>query len=60
MGPERRRREARRKIEGCEVNWSGWENSQCIFVADVEISIDQDFQFAQGIQPKLIVVEIRE
>lgn len=52
-------REARRAIEGCELEWFGWQNSDCIVEIDAEISIDDTFEFSQGVQPKLIIFGIR-
>ena len=52
-------RNARKSIEGCELEWCGWANSDCIVEVDAEISIETEYDFADGGELKLIVYEVR-
>lgn len=52
-------RNARKLIEGCELEWFGWANSDCIVEVDAEIEIDTAYDFADGGEIKLIVYEVR-
>lgn len=53
-------RNARRKVENCELEWFGWENSECIFEFDAEIAIEEPYDFAKGGELKLIIYEVRD
>lgn len=53
-------RNARKSIEGCELEWFGWANSDCIVEVDAEIAIETAYDFADGGEIKLIVYEVRE
>jgi len=52
-------RSARKLIEGCELEWFGWANSDCIVEVDAEVEIETAFTFAEGGEIKLIVYEVR-
>lgn len=52
-------RSARQLIEGCELEWFGWANSECVFEFDAEIKIEKEFTFADGGEIVLIVYELR-
>ncbi len=41
-------RSARKFIEGCELELFGWANSNCVVDFDVEIAIEEPYDFAQG------------
>ena len=50
---------ARKSIEGCELEWFGWANSNCIVEVDAEIAVTTEYNFADGGAIKLIVYEVR-
>ncbi len=52
-------RNARKSIDGCELEWFGWANSDCIVEVDAEIAIEEVYDFADGGQVKLIVYDVR-
>ena len=53
-------RAARKKVEGCELEWFDWAKSKCLFEVDAEIVVDEPFSFADGGKIKLIVYDIRD
>jgi hypothetical protein len=52
-------RAARKKIEGCKIEWIGWKNSKCLHEVDAEIKLDGKYSLSDGIDLDLIVYEIR-
>ena len=53
-------RAARKKIEGCQLDWFVWSKSKCLFDVDAEISISEAFSLAEGGKITLIIYDIRE
>ena len=53
-------RNARKTIEGCELEWFGWANSNCIVDIEAEITIEKVYDFADGGEIKLIVYDVQK
>lgn len=53
-------RSARKRTEGCELEWFGWQNSNCLFEVDAEIAFDTDYSFSNGREVTLIIYELRD
>ncbi|MCK4861656.1 MAG: hypothetical protein KAS85_07085 [Rhodobacteraceae bacterium] len=53
-------RSARKRTEGCELEWFGWQNSSCLFEVDAEIAFDSEYSFSNGREVKLIIYEVRD
>ena len=51
-------RAARKQIAGCELEFFGWANSDCIVDVDAEIMIEDKFSLADGVEITLIVYEL--
>ena len=53
-------RNARKSIEGCELEWFGWANSKCIVEVDAELVVEEVYSFAEGGEVSLIVYALRK
>lgn len=52
-------REARRKIEGCEISLFGNAPSRCIFEVDAELLVTSEYTLSEGGRITLIVYNVR-
>jgi hypothetical protein len=53
-------RNARKTIEGCELEFFGWANSNCIVDIEAEITIETVYDFADGGEIKLIIYDVQK
>jgi len=53
-------REARRLIEGCQINPWGDTEARCLFEVDAELMVSESYSLADGGEVKLIVYDVRQ